>query len=340
MLDENRVEEILSEICESFVRKRNGGFNARCPICGDSKKSKRKRRLHIDWYQKYDSWVCTCYNGGCSFRSGNIYSLYAEARCMSFDDARKYIDQDTYDTEQIKKRLSKSHNDNQVELSGKTGTLDLGKNDIIAHDAVVDDRIHKRYLKALKSFMTTRQINHPCFVAHDGKYKNRFIIPVYINDEMVYFQGRAISDITEPKYLNPEVDKSDIIMNSDKFDSSKYIIVTEGIIDAWMVENNQGTSVLGGYFDDDFIGKLFKMTDKGVILCFDNPYIDNAGMETLTMFLKESDYKDKVKYFLPNRKDFKDLNDLRRIHEGSIYNYILDNSFSSLNIRVKLSLNL
>jgi hypothetical protein len=147
-----------------------------------------------------------------------------------------------------------------------------------------------------------------------------------------------MSDIIDPKYLNPVVDKSSIIMNRDKFDKSKFIILTEGIIDAWMVEENQGTSVLGAYFDDDFIEQVISMTDKGVILCFDNPLIDTSGREVLTQFIDESDYRHKVKYFLPDRKDFKDLNDLRSVYDGNIYDYVTKNSFGGLNVKVKLSL--
>jgi len=114
--------------------------------------------------------------------------------------------------------------------------------------------------------------------------------------------------------------------------------VTEGIIDAWMVENNQGVPVLGAHFDDDMISKLLKLTDMGVILCFDNPLIDDAGKVELRKFMHQSEYSSRVKYFLPMRKDFKDLNDLRSMIEGSIYDYVVDNSFSLLNVTVKLSL--
>lgn len=339
MLNSSRVEEILISICDTVIPKGNGGFRTRCPVCGDSKKTTRKTRLHIDWYPRYEEWVCTCYNGGCPFRSGNLYSLYAEVKGITFSEAKKYIDQSEYDTDEIKRRLTtRPISGSVVPESNKSQTLDLDMNDVLSVDMVTDDRIHQRYINSLKTFIESRQIPNECFVAHSGRYKGRFIIPVYLNGEMVYFQGRAISDAIEPKYLNPEVDKTDIIMNSDRFDRSKYIIVTEGIIDAWMVEDNQGTSVLGGYFNDDLISKLLGMTDKGVILCFDNPLVDTSGREEIVRFMNESKYSNKVRYFLPMRKDFKDLNELRLIYNGSICDYIIKNSFSSLNIKVKLHL--
>lgn len=338
MLDENRVDEILSEICEHHVKKRNGGFNARCPVCGDSKKKQRLRRLHVDWYQKFETWAVTCYNGGCSFRSGNIYSLYATVMGISYSDACKYIDQNTYNTEEIKKRLSKRPVAPSATHKPNNQILDLELSDCLSVKSSTDDRVKNRYIDALRDFMATRHIHKPCFVSYRGRYKNRFIIPIFINKRMEYFQGRAMADVIEPKYLNPEVDKSSIIMNRDNFDMNKSIIVTEGIIDAWMVEDNQGTSVLGAHFNDDVIEQLLGMTNRNVVLCFDNPLVDKAGKEEIQKFMEESKFKDKVKYFLPDRKDFKDLNELRCKWEGNIYRYILNNSFSSLNVKVKLSL--
>ena len=338
MLDESRVEEIVAEICDHYSYRRGGGFKARCPVCGDSKKNARMQRLHINWYQKYDAWMCQCWNGGCEFRSGNIYSLYAEVTGSTYHESKKYIDQDIYNTEEIKKRLSKRVKPVQV-VDDSPQILDLDMKDCLSVDSKTDDRVEKRYLYALQQFVSKRKVSdHPLFIAHSGRYKNRVIVPVYIDGKMVYFQGRSVSKSVDPKYLNPEVDKSTILMNRDNFDRTKSIMVTEGIIDAWMVESNQGTSILGAYFDDDVIKQLLTMTDEDVILCFDNPLTDEAGRKVMTQHIAESKYKNRVKYFLPDRKDFKDLNDLRCKWDGNIYNYILNNSFSSLNIKVKLSL--
>lgn len=339
MLDANRVDEILSEICEHHVRKRNGnGFNARCPVCGDSAKKQRLRRLHVDWYQKYETWAVTCYNGGCSFRSGNIYSLYATVTGVDYRDACKYIDQNTYNTEDIKKRLATKAPAPSATYTPTNQILDLDLKDCLSLRCTSDDRVRNRYITALRDFMIERHIRKNCFVAFKGRYKNRFIIPIYIEGKMVYFQGRAMSKVIEPKYLNPEVDKSTITKMHKDFNRDKSIIVTEGIIDAWMVEGNQGVSVLGAYFDDDIVAHLLTQTDKDVIICFDNPRIDDSGKKVLLQFIEESKFKNKVKFFLPDRKDFKDLNDLKILGCENIYDYVVSNSFSSLNVKVKLSL--
>jgi hypothetical protein len=340
MLDENRVSEILSELDTDIIRHK-GYFKCRCMVCGDSKKNHKIKRLKVSYYPKYDTWMCYCWNGGCSVKGVDIYSLYAEVRGITFDESKNYIDRLIYDTEEIKRRLTTSKNLNTSIETKPKNNLDIDiENDCFSINSVTNDRIHNRYINALKGFVNDRNIPHECFVAYKGRYKGRYIIPIYVDGEMVYFQGRAITKQIEPKYLNPVVDKSGIIMNIDRFDRSKYIVVTEGIIDAWMVEYNQGMSVLGAHFDDGMVSKLLKLTDKGVILCFDNPLVDEAGMIELKKFIYQSDYSNRVKYFLPMRKDFKDLNDLRSLIDGSIYDYVVENSFSVMNVTVKLSLSL
>ena len=92
MVDFCRVLEISNEICDNVTYK-GEHIHARCPICGDSARA-RKKRLHIDWYQTYQEWVATCYNGGCPMRSANIYSLYAQATGMEYTEAKRYINND------------------------------------------------------------------------------------------------------------------------------------------------------------------------------------------------------------------------------------------------------
>lgn len=341
MTDYNKISDILNEICSIVKPKRNSnGFMCRCPVCGDSKRNKRMTRLHVDYYSQYNEWIARCYNGGCDISgSTNIISLYAKIKGVSYTQAKKYINTDVFDIGIIKKRLSKKDN---TEIIDYDKNIDINlPNECISISDTPSDRFQERYLDKLKSFIKKRKIpdNYQCYVSFDGKYKGRIIIPVIINNKLKYFQGRSIFDNIEPKYLNPDIDKTGIISNSDKFHFDKHIIVTEGIIDSWMVENNQGTSCLGAYFSDDLIKKLLKMTNKGVIICFDNPLLDKAGYDEFIKFSNESIYKNKVRYFLPSNKEVKDLNDVKVKDDSiDIYQYVIDNSYSLYAISSRLKL--
>jgi 5S rRNA maturation endonuclease (ribonuclease M5) len=137
----------------------------------------------------------------------------------------------------------------------------------------------------------------------------------------------------EPKYLNPFVNKSSIILNKNNFDKNKYIIITEGLIDADAV-GQQGTSILGKELSLEFVDIIKQYTDVGIIVVMDN---DEDGIKKLYDYTKKYNT---LKYFLmPKNYYVKDLNDLvtqNIINRDNIYNFILENSFNSIKARTKI----
>jgi 5S rRNA maturation endonuclease (ribonuclease M5) len=194
-----------------------------------------------------------------------------------------------------------------------------------------------QYKKMLMEFVEKRMIppEYSVFIAIKGEYKGRIIIPIYNGDDIVYFQGRSIHDDVFLKFKNPETEKSDIIMNIDKFKNDKYIIVTEGVIDAMMVEDFQGTCVLGGSVSEEFLSRVYKCTDKGVILAVDN---DERGEKERNKISEKSKYGKTLKYYVtPN--DIKDLNKLKTTYKNiHIYETVVNNciDYSTLSVRQKI----
>ncbi len=343
MLDQTRVAEILSELGAGEYTERNGHFKCKCFVCGDSQKSRKIKRLKISYYQQYGTWIAYCFNGGCEIKGTNIYSLYATVKGVSFSEAKKYCNEDVYDAKTIIESMSTSK-PKVEQLIDINPDVDLNWVHVVNGGQLVTDRFQKRAQSALNNFICERHIPYDyakdMVAAFDGKYKGRVIIPIYLDGRLRYFQGRSLFPNIEPKYLNPDVDKDMIISNSDKFDRGKYIMVTEGLIDSWMVGYNQGTSVNGGYFSDDIIQALLPLTDKGVILCPDNPNIDISGRKTLIQFMNESIYAGRVEYFLMDGTKDKDLNDLAiGFPELRIYEYIVRNKSSKFKTEMKLNLN-
>ncbi len=338
MIEGYKVSNILNELGINFIEK-NGHFKCKCPICGDSKKSEKIKRLKISYYSKYDNWLGYCWNGGCECKGYDIYTIYSKLKSVSYNEAKKYINDEIYNAKKIKKRLKRQKQNIHKEKT-HINTFDINfDTECLEIDTNTNSVIEQRYIDHLKKFIETRHIPIKCCIAHTGKYKGRIIIPVIINDKIVYYQGRSIFDSITPKYLNPDIDKSPVIVNSDKFDKTKSIIVSEGLLDSYMVEYNQGTSFLGSYASDDFIERLYKYTDKDIIIAWDNPFIDKAGKEELIKFIEESKYGKNVKYFLMPYKNCKDLNDLKVNHPNlNIYDVVLSNSYGYYNVMVKLLL--
>jgi hypothetical protein len=168
------------------------------------------------------------------------------------------------------------------------------------------------YLKKLEQFYNSRKIpyEYKIYIAYKGKYKNRIIIPIFDEDNnIIYFQARRIpgSGIT-PKYDNPVAPKELCILNKHKFDKEKYIIVHEGLIDAFMV-GKQGTSCLGKEISEELLQELFKLTNKGVIVALDN---DTEAYKSLARFMRKNPMARKVKYFLYPKK-FEGYDDINSI---------------------------
>jgi hypothetical protein len=250
---------------------------------------------------------------------------------VNFEQAKKELFK--YNPTHVKQSMSKQKPlpfEEKKEKADHTNILD----DCISESLVVDSLMYHTWLKTLTTFREERQIpeRYKMFLAYKGRYKGRIIIPIYDNhNNIIFFQGRRIPNTSlEPKYLNPPTGK-DIILNKSAFKRDKSIIVTEGLIDAFMV-GNQGTSCLGKSFSDDLIKSLLKLTNKTVILAFDN---DEAGDESLDKFLQESEYSRKVQYFVAPEEydDCKDINNIRTEKNiTDMYEFIVNNSYSHFKV--------
>jgi len=313
-------------------------IEARCCFCGDSKTKSKVRRFHIDFYPPYNTYIFKCHRCG---ESGNIITLYSHIHNCTYEQAKQILLSKKYNPDEAKKRIQRvSHPagnndeikiDTDIDIDLENECYSLRYNPISMHE--------KNIIKKLHNFKIKRKIpdSLPLHIAHSGRYKSRIIIPIYINNTLVYFQGRSLYDEIYPKYLNPKVEKNKIILNIDNFDRDKYIIITEGIIDAHMIEDNQGTCVIGGYIDMDFINKLLPYTNKGVIISLDNPKIDDNSYITLKKLVYKNinRYRENIHFFImPDEYIAKDLNDLVKDYEiKNIYNFVVNNKKSLLHMK-------
>jgi hypothetical protein len=333
------VYEFLSLISES---KNNTHWHARCPLCGDSKKNSRKKRFHLDYNNGNPIWNCFNCN-----RSGSFLEIYAELKCIDIDEAK--IELFGFDT--IRDRLSNREiflNNIQKDKKINYETFNWIREKSISRFEKSDGILCKKYKEILDEFVRDRKIStsYDILICYEGDYKNRIIVPVIDrNDNIIYFQARRLPNSNvQPKYINPKVEKSTIILNEDKFDKNKSIIITEGLIDAFSI-GNQATSCLGGFFSDDFLNIIQNYTNKNIILAFDNPFVDKTGYRNIFNFIKGSSKKPssifskKVKYFIPSKEhiDAKDINMIDvKYSIGDMYEYIVKNSYSYMETYVKL----
>lgn len=321
MIDLQVVSDFAYQNLQKVTTQKNGThFHARCPLCGDSKKSSRKKRFHLDWHNGNPGYHC--FNCG---RTGSFLKLYVAIKGVSEAQAKKELFK--YDSERIKKSLTreKPKEEKPAELKSYNYILDS----CMSEDS---KSIRSGYLRGvIASFRRERQIpsEYKLYYCFEGRYKNRIIVPVFKGNDIIYFQGRRMPGSSlEPKYLNPSTEKQIIIHNEEHFDRDKYIIVTEGLIDAFMI-GDQGTSCLGKEISSPFLEILFSLTDKGVIIALDN---DEDGGKSLNKFLEKNEYKGRCRYFLmPNKYKYhcKDANDIKtKYNIENLYELMVSSSYS------------
>lgn len=299
MITMDTVIDMLSQYGQLYIKGEH--IQMRCPLCGDSKKSKLKKRFNVT----YDNGCAfySCFNCGAS---GTFAELISELKGIQISEAIRLVE--TVEFKDIAKKLTKTNK--KVEVV-KSDEHDFNKilEDCIGVDTEVTGYISKKYKQTLLDFIGKRNVpsEYNVFIAFKGEYKNRIILPIYNNNKIVYFQGRSIFDNDYLKFKNPETEKTGIIMNKEYFQKDKFIIVTEGILDAMMIEQHQGTPVLGGSISDELLGELFKYTDKGIIIASDN---DERGDKERKKLIESSDYGKLLRYYIPPLK-YKDINKMK-----------------------------
>jgi len=332
MIKDYKITEMLFEKCVGVIVK-NDSWLCRCPLCGDSVTKKHAKRFHIDYYPQYNTYMYKCFR--CN-ESNNVYILHSLLYGVSYIESKKWLNDTIFDSNSIKKQITKDF-DNLPDKIHSELDIDIEQHCYRSTDTP-SSIVGKKLIKKLNFFIDTRKIVDDCFIAHSGRYKSRIILPIINGNKLEYFQGRSLYNDIEPKYLNPYVEKENIIYHQGCFDNNKPIIITEGLIDAMSI-GNQGTCCLGSNISDSFLDIIYNHTKKDVIIALDNIFIDAAAKAQLLKILVSSKYAKKLKYFFIPEKfhNIKDINELVTKYDvGNVENFIRKNSFSFLKAKIRL----
>jgi hypothetical protein len=228
-------------------KDQGGKLNMRCFLCGDSRKSKQKRRGFF--YKSTCSYFC--FNCNETLIGLNVVARlenrsYADVREEYYKD--KYINKPSY-------KKSKQYVDNKKKSNG----VDLSQYSLeLPEDAIT-------YLKH-------RQILDAPFLDPKMKFRwdektDRIVIPWLNNGSVAYYQKRAIYKNNIP-YLFPKIGKT--VFNIDMVDPRfPYIFILEGVFDALFVKN--GVAIGGKNLTQDQRDILKKRFPKHeLVYFFDN----------------------------------------------------------------------
>ena len=292
MFKNKRLLNLLSEIF-GYPKKYDHGlveleFN--CPHC-DNGKNKFNLAVNTNLH-KFQCWAC-------KYR-GNIWRLVGD---HGTDDQKSRYKSFMFNTDDKVEEKEKE----VISLSSFRSLKTEWKDSI-------DYKAAMRYLNSRGITKETIDKWDICY-AESGKYKDRIIIPSKrLNGKTDYFVSRAFYDSVEPKYKNPDGDKSDLIFGEKFIDWTKPVFLTEGVFDALALYN--AVPILGknirGY--KRLLNKILEnKTD--IILCFD----DDAKSDTIKIANYLKNFKIKV-YILEHTK----YNDVAEAFEKEGKKYIID----------------
>jgi len=313
-------------------------INCRCPICGDSRRNKRKRRFHLytkTTYKEGDDRL-KCFR--CDW-SGNMYQFIKEMnpsllrnyldeiRGNSFNNIIKKKKESEKKEEDISSALLSTKINLSIESSSSKGELaDPIQNNKSATE-IEADKIHLKVFSVPKEFKklknsdkkfvdyinkrlpkTTVDINEvfltcdEIIVINNKKInlKNCIVVPLYFKDMLYGFQAR---DITVKRFYTyiPDENSGMKAFNWFNLNKSEPVYIAESVFDACSMgfDLNHVTAALGSDFSKNLLDEL-----QDPIFCFDNQNSDKASLK------KSNKLINKYKVFVWPPLKSKDFNEL------------------------------
>jgi predicted RNA-binding Zn-ribbon protein involved in translation (DUF1610 family) len=221
---------LISSRFQKFKRVKNNLYNFRCPICGDSQTNKNKARGYL--YQIKNNTNYKCHNCGVN---------------VSFNNFLKQIDTEIhkqYIFEKFKEGNTGKNFTTQApvfkfEAPKFKPKLDLPK---ASENPVAKAYLENRKLNSDNYYYTEKfkewtNSLRPTF-DNVSKDEPRIIIPLFYQNILVGFQGRALGP-SKVKYITIMLtDDAPKIYGLDKVQKNKSVYITEGPFDSTFISNS------------------------------------------------------------------------------------------------------
>ena len=325
MLDQNDVKFFKLAVGSERIKKESPNeIVARCPVCGDSKKSENKARLHL--YSACGTSFVNCFNGDCPAHNKNMFSFLKEFYPNLYD---KYLDNfkrqslftilDDFKVDAIEP--AKVKNSENVKLIYQNFSEYFQP--LESYKPALDyfESRGFKYNKSMKLFYSNTVLK---IGEKEHNLKNSIIIPLYNeNFEWYGFYSRNISEKKFCTYMNPE-NNSYKVWNFFNVDKEKPVYIFEGIFDALSaIQSGLSNCIacLGAQLPDERLKEL-----KEPVFCLDN---DRTGLLNMLKYAKRG-YK-----VLIHSETEKDCNEMLKAGKN-VKDIILNNIYEGVLAQVKI----
>ena len=307
---------LISSRFQKFKRVKNNLYNFRCPICGDSQTNKNKARGYL--YQIKNNTNYKCHNCGVN---------------VSFNNFLKQIDTQIhkqYIFEKFKEGNTGKNFTTQApvlkfEAPKFKPKLDLPK---ASENPVAKAYLENRKLNPDNYYYTEKfkewtNSLRPTF-DNVSKDESRIIIPLFHQNILVGFQGRALGP-SNVKYITIMLtDDAPKIYGLDKVQKNKSVYITEGPFDSTFISNS--IALCGSDGDVD------KWGISNPVWIYDN---EPRNREILSRISRVIEMGQKVVIWPSTIKE-KDVNDM--VLSGlDVQSVIESNTYSGLEAKLKFT---
>lgn len=284
------LANIVVEYATNVKKNDEEEVNMRCPLCGDSKKSKYKARGH--YYKKTGTYYCF--------------------NCSEFMPGLKFASLISgLDEKYILSKFNRSYLDQMIVGMGlqKTSAYQKKQKIITDPEAIVYPKVRDLNESEIQYLSKRRITELPFFDKLDingitAKQGDFIFIPWMFDKKLVNYQIHNYNKyVSIPKYLFSKHGVKPIY-GLDRIDESyKKLVIFEGVFDSLFIKN--GVAV-GGKTLTDFQKYVLSThySDYELILAFDN---DKSGISAMMKMFKEGDSR--YRFFIPDFGSIKDVND-------------------------------
>jgi transcription elongation factor Elf1 len=221
---------LLSSRFQKFKKVKNNLYNFRCPICGDSQKNKTKARGYL--YQVKNNTNFKCHNCGINISFNNflkqidttIHKQYTFEKFKEGNTGRNFtVDEPVFQfqTPKFKPKINlpKASTNSDAKIY-------LEKRKLNPDKFYYSDKF-KEWTNSLRLTFDTIEKDEP-----------RIVIPLFYQNTLVGFQGRAINP-SKIKYITVMLtDDAPKIYGIDEIEKNKTVYITEGPFDSTFIRNS------------------------------------------------------------------------------------------------------
>jgi transcription elongation factor Elf1 len=221
---------LISSRFQKFKKVKNNLYNFRCPICGDSQRNKNKARGYL--YQVKNNTNFKCHNCGVNISFNNflkqidsvIYKQYTFEKFKDGKTGRNFTVEEpvfNFEAPKFKPKL-----DLPKASENSTATEYLVKRKLNPHNYYYAEKF-KSWTNSLKEVFDDTTKDEP-----------RIIIPLFYQNTLVGFQGRALGP-SKIKYITVMLnDDAPKIYGLDEIQKDKTVYITEGPFDSTFIHNS------------------------------------------------------------------------------------------------------